>query len=241
MAEAEAFAKDAIRDVHRAWTRRAVRPLRAGDYLVQQPRPRPTFFMLCSTMPATLRQGEGLLRRRRLRRQHRVAHRGGHAGHRRPGPPAAGHPPLRRLGLPRREPAGAPTRLPCDGRPDRGRTRRDRRASRHARRPERNPQTSPVAAFGAGRALRGGRADRLRRGRPPRQRCPPQDRAGPRRVLYSGAGRSARSPRSTSRCCPSSRRPPTRSAPCRTGYCELSSSAHATGSTPHSTTPANWR
>ena len=66
------------------------RPHRAGDYSFNNIGIS-SFFMLSSTMPDELRGREGLLRRRRLRRQHRLAHRERHDRDRRQGHPAARH------------------------------------------------------------------------------------------------------------------------------------------------------
>ena len=66
-----------------------------------------SFYMLTSTMSPEARDGQGLLPGRRLRRQHRLAHRGRHAGDRRPRQPAARHAGLRRLAAARAQRAGS--------------------------------------------------------------------------------------------------------------------------------------
>ena len=138
MAEAEAFAKDAIRDfTGQPSAGRA--PASRRRHLVQQPRP---VDVLHAELDDAGRAaaGEGVLRGRRLRRQHRVAHRGRHARDRRPRPPAAGHPALRGRGVPRRE------RRRCtrstSARPWRRSRRRSLRSARAAGcRPERNARS----------------------------------------------------------------------------------------------------
>ena len=76
------FATDAIRDFcGQPSAGRA--PLRAGDYGLQQPRAVDILHAQLDDDPRAAR-GEGLLRGRRLRREHRVAHRGRHARDRRP-------------------------------------------------------------------------------------------------------------------------------------------------------------
>ena len=154
-----------------------------------------TFFMLSSTMPDDLREEKGYYAVGGCGGNIAWHTEDGHAGDRRPGPPAARHAPLRGLDLPRGERARPPTRLPGDRGADRGGARRDRRAGRRARRAQRDA--------GATQALRSAldalyaaadKADSIEAARPLNDALLKIGRALVR-VLYSRAGRTGRTRR----------------------------------------------
>ena len=101
MSETGAFVGDVIREVADKEAQ-GERPHRAGDYSFNNIGIS-SYFMLSSTMPDAHARGEGLLRRRRLRRQHRLAHRERHARDRRPRGAPARHQGLRPVGPAQRQ------------------------------------------------------------------------------------------------------------------------------------------
>ena len=101
MSETEPFVERVIRESP-GITPQGERPPRAGDYSFNNIG-LPAFYMLSLDDVAGEAGGEGLLRGRRLRRQHRLAHRGRHARDRRPRQPAARHQGLSARGAAHRQ------------------------------------------------------------------------------------------------------------------------------------------
>ena len=168
MAEADALCRTSIQDALGLPSER-VRPLRAGDYSFNQIGPT-GLYMLLSNIPIEEREAARLLRGRRLRRQHRLAH--------------AGRPDA---GRGSRDPAPRPDGLPDDDRPH------PQRAAAPVRLQPR-PSTRCARAVARYQEAAAGEVDFAADARRPRRRCGAATlaRAAPRPSVGAAAGAEER-------------------------------------------------